>query len=396
MRFITATKPTPLTVYNENFSLTPVTYPDVDLTQILVMEKELGRRILDKDDSGILIPVTFETDRIPGFPEALSLSGPIRDNSTVIILRGGGIGDVLMCIPAIRELKNHLPAETRITLATFRSNVSLFENIPGLDSVIAQPLTLARFMEADYYLEFNDHGSYMSSSHMTDFYFTSIGLDHEKAEDKSFSIDIGPLYHGEIAELIKDAGSSYKSTVYLNGLASDVMRDIPEEVLKIFPQRLTDHLFVVPKPYIDRYDYGASGLLSLPNVLCLDTLDSMQGYVTALYTCGSIITTDSSAYHIAAGFDKPCLVLFGPVSPGLRTTYYPGVIALEPGYMGHTCNSPCGKSMFSEFPENKTSGEKRCPEAAFKKSCFSPCLSSYSEKELLHAFGKLIALSNNY
>jgi hypothetical protein len=265
--------------------------------------------------------------------------------------------------------------------------------MPEFDSIIPQPLTLARFMEADYYLEFNDPDSSIRSTHMIDFHYTSIGLNHEKVRDKSFLINIGSLFHEKIAGIIRDAGKLYKSTVYLNGLASDVIRDVPQSILKIFPQNKPDHLFVMPELYFDRYNHSSAELKSLPNVLVIDTDDSLQGYVTALNSCDSIITTDSSAYHIASGLNKPCLVLFGSIDPKLRTSYYPKVTALEANYIGQSCKSPCGKSMYSEFYKNQASSKKKCPEAAFKNSEFSPCLASFSEQALLDSFNRLTCLN---
>ncbi|MBW1802378.1 MAG: hypothetical protein JRJ85_16820 [Deltaproteobacteria bacterium] len=364
----------------------PISYPEVDINQILVVEDELGRRILQKNENGKLQRISFEAQRLPGFPRPLLSSPQIQRGARVVIIRGGGIGDVLMSLPAIRELKRHLPDDTHITLSTFRSNVPLFENIPELDAVTAQPMTLARFMEMDYYAEFNDPNSEMSSMHMIDFYIKSIGLDPAKTHDKSISLPIGSLFDQNVAELIKEAGRSFRSTVYLNGLASDMMRDLPPSTLLTFPENLKDHLFIFPKSYSERYGQKVSDITARANVLHLDTIDSLSGYLTALHSCDAVVTTDSSSYHIAAALNKPCLAIFGPISANLRTTYYPGVIALEPNYMGRLCRSPCGKSMFAEFPENKDTDEKRCPEAALMQMDFSPCLASFSREDLIDAF----------
>ena len=213
MLFLTAAEQCPLTVYGESFSLMPISYPEVDINQILVVEDELGRRILQKNENGKLNRISFDAHRIPGFPRPLLSSSQIQKSARVMILRGGGIGDVLMSIPAIRELKRHLPDGTHITLSTFRSNVPLFENIPELDSVTAQPMTMAQFMEADYYAEFKDPNSEMSSMHMIDFYLKSIGFNPEKIQDKSISFSMGSLFDQKVAERIKKAGHSFRSTV---------------------------------------------------------------------------------------------------------------------------------------------------------------------------------------
>lgn len=392
MQFLSAKEPIPLQVYGQNFNLTPIQLPDVDITQILVAEDELGRRVLEKDNNSKLNRLSFDAHNLPGFPEPLLPLRQIENQSRVLIIRGGGIGDVLMSVPAVRALKAQLPVTAHITLSTFQDNARLFANIPEIDSVVGQPMTLANFMEADYYTEFKDTDSQISSIHMIDFYLESLGFNSKEITDKSISLPLGNMLDRQIQELITDAGREFISTAYLNGLASDVIRDLPPAMLNVFIENLPDHLFVIPKSYTDRYKNEASCIKDSSNILYINTIGSLSAYLTAIHSCDSVITTDSSAYHIASAMDKPCLVIFGPIDAGLRTTYYPKAIALEPVYKGQKCNSPCGKSMFSEFAENRGTDEKRCPEATLRQSNFSPCIESFSENELIDAFKEMVKL----
>ena len=178
--------------------------------------------------------------------------------------------------------------------------------------------------------------------------------------------------------------------VYLNGLASDVLRDLPLDIMRVWPDNYDDILFVVPHGYVERWCKQDEQALKADNICLIDTGDSMAGYITALNTCDAVITADTSTYHLAAALQKPALVLFGPVGSRLRTAYYPHVQALDAHYTGRTCRSPCGKSMYSEFYGGHIDGEKRCPEAVSCKMSFSPCLASFDSEKLIDAFESIL------
>jgi hypothetical protein len=388
MIFLAANQPCTLEVYDAFFALAPLTYPEVNPRHVLVMESELGRRILQRENKKIQ-PISFEAHRLPGFPKPLPPLGQLREASRVILIRGGGIGDVLMTTPAIRELRRRLPEGSRLTLATFRSNVPLFAKNPFLDAVTAEPMTLADFLGLDYFIEFNDPDHRISRMHMTDFYLSVLGIDPDTVEDKTPVLTSDALLAPEMARTLQKAGSPFKSTVYLNGLASDRLRDLPPKILEVFPGNNPDILFLVPASYDERYNGRCSRLLKLPNVLRVDTGESLPDYVTTIACCNAVVTTDSSAYHLAASQGKPSLALFGPIDPGLRTAYYPTVKALMAEYAGETCHSPCGKSMISEFKIPLHKLKAGCPEARKKRTGFSPCLASFSAESLLEAFEEI-------
>lgn len=396
MIFLSAIEPNVvLTVYDAHFHLQPLTYPEVKLDHILVMEDEMGKRILQRDQ-GKLQKISFNTQRLPGFPRCLNQQNHIPDGSRILIIRGGGIGDVLMCTPAIRALREYLPENIHLTVSTFESNKLLFTGNPYVDSVRAQPFSLGELLKFDYYLEFKDAKHLLSRIHMIDFYLKGMGLNPSNVSDKVPVLSAESIWDGTVAKTIKNkCNGDYHRTIYLNGLASDPLRDVPPEILKIFPHEFPNCFFIVPISYQNRYPNESTVLLSLSNVMSMDTEQSLSAYVTALYTCDGIVTTDSSAYHIGAAIGKPCLALFGSIDSKLRVTYYPTVMALDAAYHGKTCKSPCGKSMFSEFYGGSTEGQPVCPEAVEKKNAFSPCLGSFSKGKLLDAFEMLLEVVAN-
>lgn len=389
MVFLSAAEPCTLNVYGASFYLEPIISREVNVGHILVMEGELGRRILQKKRKEIQ-RIRFNAQALPGFPMPLQTLDQVIPGSKIIVIRGGGIGDVLMLTPAIRELRRRLPEDVHLSLATFKSNRLFFDRNPYLDSVIAQPVTLGELMEADYYVEFKDPASLMVRIPMIDYYLQGLGLDPQKISDKSLVLNAEPFFDRKVAALLDRAGSSFRHMVYLNGLASDQLRDLSPELLRILPAGFPDILFVMPAIYAARHrDHGVE-ILDTHNILWLDTEESLHRYVTALTRCDAVVTADTSGYHIAAALNKPCVALFGPISSRLRTTYYPTVLALDAEYQGKLCQSPCGKSILSEFKSGQVDAEQRCPEALAKGSHFSPCLASFSSEKLIHAFEEIL------
>lgn len=391
MIFLAATKPCSLKVYDADFYLEPLTYPEINTAHILAMESALANRILKTEDQKIN-PIKFEAERLPGFPRPFSDPDQIPAGSRIMVMRGGGIGDVLMCTPVIRELRKRLPSGTHISLATFKSNIPLFEGNPNIDSVTSQPLTLGDLMEVDFYVEFALPDSLMSSLNMTDYYFRCLDIEPEwiSAIDKKPCLNADRLMDKELIEYIRKTKPSFKNTIYLNGLSSDLLRDISPEILSIFPENFKESLFLLPRSYYIRHRNICTKLISYSNIHLLDTEDSLSRYITAIASSDIIITADSSAYHIAAALDKPSLAFFGPIQSDLRTTYYPTVSDLEQEYQGIKCSSPCGKSMLSEFRENPDPEGKVCPEAFLKGTRFSPCLNSFSEEYLIKSLMNLL------
>ena len=381
MIFLSATSPNvALSVYGADFSLSPIGYPDVDVSQILAVENPLGRRILRENSTNIQ-RIKFEAHRLPGYPAPLPPLDQVQPASRILIIRGGGIGDVLMCTPVISVLRERLMDKAHLTLATFKQYEKLFRSNPSVDAVTSEPLTLGELMHADYYVEFDGSNSLMESTPMTDFYLGCIGIDPWTVSDKTPVLPIDDLIDTSIIRIVDAAGIGYHRKVYLNGLASDKLRDLSPELLSAFPRNFPKILFMVPESYEDRYGSKATALLNTPNVMRLNTEGSLPGYVTAVHCSDAVVTTDSSAYHIAAALEKPCLTLFGSIDPRLRTRYYPRVISLKAPYAGHTCQPPCGKSMLSDFHSEAVDREEKCPEARIKGIDFSPCLESFLENE---------------
>jgi hypothetical protein len=391
MLFLAATKPCTLNVYGATLSLEPINQAEVNPAHILVMEGELGRRIL-KHENNKIKSISFDASLIPGFPKPLPPPNQVPPKSRILIIRAGGIGDVLMSTPAIRQLRQQLGADAHISIACFKWHETLFEKNPDLNEVCSQPLTLGQMLEADFFLIFEDKDGTMARTHMIDFYLKCAGFDPAAVTAKTPVLTPGALFAPDVAAKLEKVSQGFEKTIYLNGLASDRLRDISPQMMSVLPLHFKEHLFVIPKGYADRYTKDGLEIPDTENIYYLDTKDDLAGYVTALEACDVLITTDTSAYHIAAAWQKPTVVFFGSIGSDIRTSYYPEVIAIEAAYQGQTCSAPCGKSMFSEFYEGRTDVSPRCPEAKHLQKFFSPCLDSIAVETIISAFKKALAM----
>ena len=401
MIFLCAQAPCIYRVFGEEYRLEPLAYPHVDLSHILAVEDTLGRRILQKNPH--IHAVDFDTGRIPGFPERLqSPPSGLPRGSKIILLRGGGIGDLIMLTPAIRALREALPPHAQIILATSRDKRSLFETGSLIDRIASHPIRMSDFMEADYYIDFTVRDTLFSSEHMTDFYLASCHIDYRKIADKTpwISRELGTS--NTVAGIFEGIRRDHTGPIaLLSGEASDTIRTVPAKVLRIFPESFDDVLFVVPRKTGETGNAEFKEYIHTGNVSFLDTFSSLTDFVSAIQACDAVISSDSAAYHIAAALGKPCLALFGPVHSSRRALYYPTVHPVDAAYTGSCCTAPCGIDTLSNlkrvsgidatgFNWDRYDPAKGCPEANLKETLHSPCILSLSRSELINGFAQLL------
>ncbi|MCK4827307.1 hypothetical protein KA005_66870 [bacterium] len=401
MIFLCAHTPCIYKIFGESYYLEPLTYPHINLSHILIVEDTLGERILKRNEH--IRKIKFDTSRIPGFPERLQLPpSELPQGSKIILLRGGGIGDLIMLTPAIRALREALPPHSQIILATSRDKQSLFEKDSLIDCIISHPIRMSDFMEADYFVDFTANDTLFASGHMTDFYLARCHIDYRKVADKVPWISRKLGSSKSAAGIFEGIRRNHKGAiVLLSGEASDIIRTVPTRVLRIFPESFDEILFIVPQKSGDTKNVECGEYVNTGNVFFLDTFSSLTDFVSAIQACDAVISSDSAAYHIAAALEKPCLAIFGPVHSSGRALYYPTVHPVDAVYNGACCSSPCGIDTLSNL--KKLSGidktgfnwdmydpAKGCPEANLKGTLHSPCILSFSQSELINRFKELI------
>lgn len=402
MYFLTVNHRCKANIFGESYHLEPISYPKVDLNNILVSDDSKGVELLARHRT-VLLQAKFDANRIPGFPQAVQNSpSRLPANSKVIILRGGGIGDHIMLTPALRALKQLLSDDSEIWLVAEKANHYLFEGNPDISRLLSLPIRMSNLLEADYYIDFSfAQVSLYKELNLTDFYLHCFNIDHKKVKNKGPSISNGLTKSSNIRNIFDNikAQNQGRPIVLLHWLTSTVIRDVPPGLLSALPLYFPDVLFVVAhkgkaaRQTEEQIDKQGMKVMNLSM-----HMKSLRDYATAISCCDAIVSADTCAYHIAAALKKPALVLFGPVGSDLRIRYYKTVTALDANYFGETCKSPCGLDRIwkDDLKEHGRFKKKRgCSEAKAKGTEYSPCLLSITDERLAQKFRELIRLIIN-
>ncbi len=404
MIFLAANREGRFIYHGATYDLRPLTPPDINPDHILAAASGLEQAILE-EHAGLISVVHFDAGRIPGYPRPLDLKPEeIPPGSRILLLRAGGIGDLIMLTPAIKEFRKRLNGRAKIILATYSDYADIFEELA--DRIISYPVRFSQLLrETDYYVDFADPNDLFDTGEMTDYYLDCLGIDPDDVN----AVDKKPLLPASLTSAFRTIAALNqlpgRTKVLFAGGASDKIRRLPDRILAELASAHPAISFVVP---------GDSSL-TLPNIFSIDTSGGLKEYVTAIAGCDAVVSTDSSAYHIAAAFDIPALVLFGPISSTIRTGFYPRVVTLDADYSGETCQSPCGISTIrrrtklkNPIGENRvmllekgtaiqtSSGrtfsydpDKGCPESCALDCPHSPCLARIEISQLLRKFGQL-------
>ena len=399
--------------HGQTYALSPLTPPEISPNDILVITSPLNLTICRENPA--MQTVSFETAKLHGFPQELRCHpAKLAEGAKLLILRGGGIGDVSMLTPALNILREQLGDRITINLATYADRQPLLNELGYVDKFYPLPLSLADFMTAaDYYCDFSDHAGIFNETNMIDYHLSSLGINPRCIAPEQKQPVLSPSLNQsqEIIERIDTQAAVYSTRVLYVGRASDPIRNLPPGTLRLLAERHPAMAFFQPQRESPEQKLAA-------NVFALDTAGGLNDFVTAIASCDLIVTTDSSAYHLAAALGTPALVFFGPIAAKLRAGYYPKVVAVDPNFQGQTCHSPCGISALSETPPNIGIGAagvrnlregmilttfdgqdfsyhsaRGCPEANFLGTSHSPCLLSLGEDTILAAFERTLALA---
>jgi len=412
MNFVTARQHGKFTYHGHTYELEPISYPEVNLRNILSVSYPMDVAIC-RENPETMQAVHFEAQKLPGFPKPLLITPQeLKEGSRLMLVRGGGIGDVIMLTSAIRCLREILGKKISISVSTFADCIPLLDGLGYIDSFHPHPIRLYDFMTScDYYMDFPDPKGIFNHTDMIDFYFDSLFMDpaavpaHKKIPEIS-----GHLRQSErVIRALDGLIPPGMTRVLYSGRASDRIRHLPEEFLELLSGRHPEMAFILPSGSTGKSDKGN-------NLFRIDTSAGLADFVTAIGCSDIVVSTDSSAYHIAASLDIPALSFFGPISSRMRTGYYPRMAAVDSTYSGLTCRAPCGISAIYESTPAYSIGanavkmleagteitafngstfrfdtKKGCPEMNVTGSEFAPCLSSFSETDILEGFEKAVS-----
>jgi ADP-heptose:LPS heptosyltransferase len=384
MQFLVVHREVHARIYGEVYDLRPIHSPSAGCGDVLVTDEGSASELL-KNYGSILSAVTLHTTGETKLPSPLRNIQDIPSGAKVALLRSGGIGDHVMLTPALKAFRHSRcnAKDVQLWLATQKDMFPIFKGNPHVDRLLPLPLSMDTLFEADYALDISEAvtPSDFIRRHPTDVYMDILAVPQQGREDFKPRLFQDPSRVSQTIQLlerIKDQRGE-KPLVLIQWQASAHIRTLPPQILARLTRRFTQCTFVIAHHHsqtqateetIERYNIDALNIST--------HMRHLDDFIAAVRCADLIFSADSSAYHIAAAFNKPTLTAFGPIQSTFRSKYYPLAYALDANFVGQTCQSPCGRH------------KGACPEAQRLQAPFSPCLLSISEETIIAAFQQML------
>lgn len=258
-------------------------------------------------------------------------TGQNLDNKTLLVIRTGGIGDLLFIQPNLRHLKEIYPT-CQITFACGPQYQTMVETWDCIDTVVDLPISFPHILRADFHAIFEGVIERCILAHTTNAYrlFTEwLGLDlpDEKLvpvqtpkEDKV----------EECLDILESVGAKPKKFILLQLRASSPIRTPRPEFWKKVVDKLTDKdhtIFITDAPYMAEQVGDFIKTLNKPLRVHNFAHDSETlDYTIALASLARcVVSTDTSLLHVAASMGIPGFGFYGPFPGEVRLTTYKNI-----------------------------------------------------------------------
>lgn len=321
----------------------------------------------------------FDLDITPHLPRA----------PRVLFIRDNGAGDVILSVPAVRELKRRLP-EAHITYATKTSLMNLLDGVGCIDEVVSiHGLDLAdgdsagsNNVGAPYSLIVNwaraveDYSLPRNRRHRIDSFALQAGLG--ALRDKRTELHLSEADRRFARGFLTGRGEGFIGYVLR---AAAWNRTWP---LWRAPRLCEELAKALPNHKVVLIDAQADAGFEGPGIInaCGRTRTFRQA-AALLELCDATITQDTGLAHACGALGAPALALAGSIPPDVRFSTYKNFRCIHPAARAECC--PCW-----DWQEFFTSG----PLKGRRKSCHgaasNPCLESISAWEIAKETAKLI------
>jgi ADP-heptose:LPS heptosyltransferase len=251
----------------------------------------------------------------------------------ILIIRMGGIGDLIMLTPSIRQLKEN-NSDSIITLATLPKHLDVLHGLKYIDNIISiSDISKYKFdsvYDLRYKVESPEVGGTLSSvlyrtENRIDTFARLLGVSLKNRQpdiflDKELKLPI------KIDRKFKWLGIQVSCVSNI--------RTIPPAYIKEVCDKLKEfkNLKIV---FIGRTEYwhGRKSIdfktIQGNNIINLVDENFELSYLISLINeMDYVIAPDSSIVHIAGALKKRCLAIYGPMLPELRLKYYKTVKCL--------------------------------------------------------------------
>jgi ADP-heptose:LPS heptosyltransferase len=303
-------------------------------------------------------------------------AGQLLDGKRLLIVRHGGLGDLLFVTPLLRHFKKRYPT-AHLTFAAAAQNLAALRGNPDVDRLIAPPISRPYLDEFDYHLHFE--GSMENSTdpavHAVDLFARLAGVTLDD-DNKRPVFHLQRSHQRRAKHLVHDlfGPARDRPLVAVQVAASAPIRTYPPaQLMQVLRMLSRDGAAVLLLGNQRDWTHGSDRPERVYN-LCGrfgDVLDA----VAVMAQCDALVAPDSAFTHFAAALDVPTVALYGPFPGAVRTKHYPRCVTLEPPREAcPTGQLPCMQH-----------GHLPCPAARRLGRRWSPCFDGIELERIVTA-----------
>jgi ADP-heptose:LPS heptosyltransferase len=323
-----------------------------------VVDDVAGAHLLVLADGGTMRPLFDPED---GGPERqLPPVAPGTQNTdrvdSVLFMRAGGFGDLVLLTPVLREHKRRFP-NVRIGVCTMSHYAVVLQGLPYIDDVVPYPPRLEEYMRFDehvFYENAIERNPRARELHMTELFAELAGLTDV--------IDLKPDYKVSANEAIwaNEALPRHRrlKRCAIQPRTSGACRTYPQELCGEVAQGMI-------KAGYEVFLLGGRGEVKLPPKGMPPELNnltdpgiSFRQSCAVLNTCDVFIGNDSALLHVAGALGVPGVGLYGPFPSRLRIKHSPGIVAIDGAGKCAPCFHHANAALKNHFPSFCPSGDK--------------------------------------
>ncbi len=269
-----------------------------------------------------------------------------KEAPNICVVRGEGIGDVLMTTPTVRALKK---AFSEVTL-TFATNTRYLDGSlskvlqynPDIDHVIDRD----RLDESNFDMVVNLHCPALKHEkkenppvNRVDLFAQHTGVELLNKQIRYFMQDEEDKWGKDF--LFRSGVKLTDKTIFVNIFTTATKRNLDSQVFKEALMTLGRMGF---KLIVARHSSDAATNImweQIPNVIILKDAD-IRNLVGVMANCNLILCPDSAIMHLAGALSIPMVAIFTYTDPNARVNYYENVSVI---WEGRKLNcSPCWSS----------------------------------------------------
>lgn len=277
---------------------------------------------------------------------------------SVLFMRAGGFGDLILLTPVLREHKRRFP-NCRIGVCTMAHYAVVLQGLPYVDEVLNYPPRIEDYHRFDEHVFFEnavETNPRARELHMTELFAEITGFAPGDV------LDLRPDYKVSANEAIW-ANESFPRHRRMKRCAiqprtSGACRTYPQEQLGQVAQQMIAKDFEV-------FLLGGRREVQLPPKGMPPELHNLtdpgitfRQSCAVLNTCDVFIGNDSALLHIAGALGVPGVGLYGPFPAHLRIKHSPGLVAIEGSGKCAPCFHHANPALKNHFPASCPSAEK--------------------------------------